>query len=126
MTNALRILAFLLVVLAVGCSVSPAVEKNIETEIVVHDGYARLIEATLAGELEGGHAIFNVDQKLLSQTPTAVYKLLENTIKAVYASRRSWHAIKFNALDGPDPATLDLGDPEIPPQVTTPGVLGGN
>lgn len=103
-----------------GCCIPEASKVHVERQVAGHDGAARLISATVRGQLAGEAAADNVTQDDLDNTPAPVRKLLNNVIRMVWESRESWHTINFSLLDGPDPQTLDLG---VAPVVTARAVL---
>jgi hypothetical protein len=116
MTRPVRALALALVLVLAGCTCPGAVKDNIEGEAAIHAGYTRLIEAALDGELVGEEEKNNVSPEDLDATPRAVLVLLDRAIRAVYMSKGSWYAIRFDACDGTDPAELqdELAPPTIP------------
>lgn len=80
-----------------GC-VCNAVQDQVKVTAAAHDGYARKIT-------EGIAELTTADRAGLT---LRTRRLLNETIKAVYKSRRAWHKANFALNDGPDPATLDL------------------
>jgi len=87
-----------------GCGISRAVKDHIDTEAAAHDGYTRLIEQDI-GDL-------STDD--ISKTPRRVRLLVNHLLEAIYLGRESWHSIRFNVNDGPNPDTLELYPPIFP------------
>lgn len=104
------LLSLVLISAAGCCCPSAATIKHIDTEAAAHDGAARLVEQTLAGQLTGAAAVDNVTPAQLQQTPDTVRRLLRRVISLQYKSRLSWHTLRFTMGDGPDPATLNLSE----------------
>lgn len=105
------VLVLLLILLTPAC-VSSAVKEQAAKTAAAHDQYDVLIRATLDGSIkpEDGKPVTAAE---LAATPASVRELLQNTLRALYASRLAWHKTAFALEVGPDPAAGNFDPPTL-------------